>query len=122
MRADSSILIKNHRGQSALWSYSISGDLPIVLLRIEDSSNIELVKQMLQAHAYWRLKGLLVDLVIWNEDHGGYRQTLQNTILGLIAPGSDSDAKEQTQVVFLFAPPIRYQMKTGYYFKPLRVL
>jgi cellobiose phosphorylase len=101
LRADSSILIKNHRGQSALWSYSISGDLPIVLLRIEDSANIELVKQMLQAHAYWRLKGLLVDLVIWNEDHGGYRQALQNQILGLISRGAGTDERERPGGVFI---------------------
>ncbi|MEI9956142.1 MAG: hypothetical protein WDM90_07540 [Ferruginibacter sp.] len=42
-------------------------------MQIEDSSNIELVKQLIQAHTYWRMKGLIVDLVIWNEDHGGYR-------------------------------------------------
>ena len=83
LRADPAIIIKNQRGQSGLWSYSISGDLPIVLLQIEDSANIELVKQLVQAHAYWRLKGLIVDLVIWNEDHGGYRQVLQNQIHGL---------------------------------------
>ena len=85
LRADASILIKNFKGQSGLWSYSISGDLPIVLLRIEDSENIALVKQLVQAHAYWQLKGLAVDLVIWNEDHRGYRQTLQDEILGLIS-------------------------------------
>ena len=49
-------------------------------LQIQDPANIELVRQMVQAHAYWRLKGLMVDLVIWNEDHGGYRQALQNEI------------------------------------------
>ena len=65
---------RNRRGQSGLWSYAISGDLPIVLLQIGDADNIELVRQMVQAHAYWRLKGLAVDLVIWNEDRGGYRQ------------------------------------------------
>ena len=101
LRADPSILIKNHRGQSALWSYSISGDLPIVLLRIEDSANIELVKQLVQAHAYWRLKGLLVDLVIWNEDHGGYRQTLQNQILGLISPGIAADVRDRPGGIFI---------------------
>ena len=50
---------------------AISGDLPIVLLRIGDPDNIELVRQLVQAHAYWRLKGLTVDLVIWNEDPSG---------------------------------------------------
>ena len=39
-----------------------------------DVANIDLVRQLVQAHAYWRLKGLAVDLVIWNEDHAGYRQ------------------------------------------------
>jgi len=83
-RADPSILISNHRQQSGLWGYSISGDLPIVLLKIENQANMKLVKQLVQAHAYWRLKGLAVDLVIWNEDHGGYRQIFQNDILAVI--------------------------------------
>ncbi len=83
-RADPSILINNHRQQSGLWGYAISGDLPIVLLKVESQGNIQLVKQMLQAHAYWRLKGLVLDLVIWNEEHNGYRQTLQNDIQSLI--------------------------------------
>ncbi|HSE14744.1 MAG TPA: glucoamylase family protein, partial [Candidatus Deferrimicrobium sp.] len=77
LRADASLLGKNRRGQSGLWGYSISGDFPIVLLQIGDPSNIELVRQLVEAHAYWRLKGLAVDLVIWNEDHAGYRQQLQ---------------------------------------------
>ena len=45
---------------------------------------------MVQAHAYWRLKGLAVDLVIWNEDRGGYRQVLQDQIIGLIAAGIEA--------------------------------
>ncbi|MEP7279580.1 MAG: glucoamylase family protein, partial [Bacteroidota bacterium] len=85
-RADPSILISNHRQQSGLWGYSISGDLPIVLLKIESLENMQLVKQLIQAHAYWRLKGLVVDLVIWNETHGGYRQSFQNDIQALIPP------------------------------------
>ena len=91
LRADPGIILKNRRGQSGLWGYSISGDLPIVLLRIEDPANIELVRQLVQAHAYWRLKGLAVDLVIWNEDHAGYRQLLQEQIMGLIAAGAPSE-------------------------------
>jgi len=84
LRADPSIIARNRRGQSDLWGYAISGDLPIVLLRMSDAANMDLVRQMVQAHGYWRLKGLAVDLVIWNEDHGGYRQLLQDQILELI--------------------------------------
>jgi cellobiose phosphorylase len=87
LRASPDILIKNQKGQSGLWSYSISGDLPIVLLQISDSSNITLVKQLLQARAFWQLKGLMSDLVILNEDYSSYRQLLQDQIQGLVMAG-----------------------------------
>ncbi|MFZ6673131.1 GH36-type glycosyl hydrolase domain-containing protein [Undibacterium sp. Xuan67W] len=101
LRADASILIKNRRGQSGLWSYAISGDLPIVLLQISDVDNIELVRQMVQAHAYWRMKGLAVDLVIWNEDRAGYRQILQDQIMGLVASGIEPHAMERPGGIFV---------------------
>jgi cyclic beta-1,2-glucan synthetase len=101
LRADPAIIIKNRRGQSGLWGYAISGDLPIVLLQIEDGANIELAKQLVQAHAYWRLKGLQVDLVIWNEDHGGYRQTLQNQLLSIVAPGIPGTITDQPGGIFI---------------------
>jgi len=92
LRADPSILARNRRAQSGLWAYSISGDLPIVLLRVADSSRLELVRQMIQAHAYWRMKGLAVDLVIWNEDQTGYRQPLHDEIIGMITSGIGADS------------------------------
>ena len=100
-RADPSVIIKNKRGQSGLWSYAISGDLPIVLVQIEDAANIQLVKQMIQAHSYWRLKGLAVDLVIWNDDHGGYRQVLHNQIQDLITPGMGNELRDQPGGIFI---------------------
>jgi len=101
LRAEPGVLIKNHRGQSALWSYSISGDLPILLLQIADPANIQLVTQLVQAHAYWRLKGLAVDLVIWNEDQGGYRQLLQEQILGLITASPGANLTDRPGGIFL---------------------
>ena len=101
LRADPSVLIKNTRGQSGLWGYAISGDLPIVLLRIGDPANIELVRQIVQAHAYWRLKGLAVDLVIWNEEHAGYRQGLQEQIMGLIAAGTEANVTDRPGGIFV---------------------
>jgi len=61
-----------------------------VLLHVYDPENMDLVRQMVQAHAYWRLKGLEVDLVIWNEDHGTYRQSMVEKILGLITSDTGS--------------------------------
>jgi cellobiose phosphorylase len=101
LRADAGTLIKNQRGQSGLWAYAISGDLPIVLLQIKDPANIELARQMVQAHAYWRLKGLVVDLVIWYEDQSGYRQLLHEQIMGLIASGIDAQAIDRPGGIFV---------------------
>ncbi len=101
LRADRSLLMQNRRGQSGLWGYAISGDLPIVLLRIADLANIELVRQLIQAHAYWRLKGLAVDLVIWNEDRAGYRQVLQDQILALVAVGLETQAMDRPGGIFV---------------------
>jgi cellobiose phosphorylase len=101
LRADAGVLAKNRRGQSGLWGYAISGDLPIVLLQIGDQANIDLVRQMVQAHAYWRLKGLVVDLVIWNEDHAGYRQALQDQIMGLISAGVEAQFMDRPGGIFV---------------------
>ncbi|WP_233290641.1 GH36-type glycosyl hydrolase domain-containing protein [Shinella sp. PSBB067] len=66
--------------QSGLWPYGISGDLPIVLLRIDDVEDLPQLRQMLRAHEYWRIKRLAVDLVIVNERAASYVQDLQNAV------------------------------------------
>ncbi len=102
-RAPGEVLARNRRGQSGLWGYGVSGDLPIVLLQISSTHNIELVRQLVQAHAYWRLKGLAVDLVIWNEDHEGYRQALHEQIQGLIAAGVEANLTDRPGGIFVRA-------------------
>ena len=101
LRAEANVIVRNQRTQSGLWGYAVSGDLPIVLLRIGDPENIELVRQLVKAHAYWRLKGLAVDLVIWNEDRGGYRQALQEQIMGLIAAGIEAQVIDRPGGIFI---------------------
>jgi cellobiose phosphorylase len=101
LRPEASVLSRNSRTQSGLWGYSISGDLPIVLLQVGDVANIDLVSQLVQAHAYWRLKGLPVDLVIWNEDHAGYRQLLQERIMDLVAAGVQANPAERGGEIFV---------------------
>ncbi|MGV3486106.1 MAG: GH36-type glycosyl hydrolase domain-containing protein [Planctomycetaceae bacterium] len=100
-RAKASVLARNRQGQSGLWGYGISGDLPIVLVRIRDQDNLSLVRQAVQAHAYWRLKGLAVDLVIWNEDGSVYRQTLQETIVDLVAASTEASTIDRPGGVFI---------------------
>jgi cellobiose phosphorylase len=101
LRADPGILIKNRCGQSGLWSNSISGDLPIVLLQVGEPADIDLVRRLLQAHAYWRLKGLTVDLVICNSEGSGSRQSLHDQIMTLIAAGSEANLSDQPGGIFV---------------------
>ena len=101
LRADPSIIRQNRRGQSGLWGYAISGDLPIVLVQISDVSNLELVRQLVMAHAWWRLKGLAVDLVVWNEERDVYRQRLHEQIMGLIAAGVEAHVVDRPGGIFV---------------------
>jgi cellobiose phosphorylase len=100
-RANPSVLLNNRRGQSGLWSYGISGDAPIILLRISDTAKIGIVRQLIQAHSYWRMKGLTVDLVILNEDVSVYRQSLQDQITGLISSGIEAQMLDKPGGIFV---------------------
>lgn len=79
-RAPSDAIIRGAAAQHVLWPQGISGDLPIVLLRIDEIEDIAQVRQLLRAHEYWRMKRLSVDLVIVNERASSYTQDLQVAI------------------------------------------
>ena len=79
-KPSSGTIMRGAGPQSGLWPHSISGDLPIVLLHIDDIEDIAQVRQLLQAHEYWRIKRLNVDLVIVNERASSYVQDLQVAI------------------------------------------
>lgn len=79
-RSPSEVILRGAGSQSGLWQHAISGDLPIVLLRIDDVEDIAQVRQLLRAHEYWRMKRLAVDLVIINERVSSYVQDLQTAI------------------------------------------
>jgi cyclic beta-1,2-glucan synthetase len=80
MRPSSETILRGSGPQLGLWSQGISGDLPIVLLRIADIENLDIVRELLQAHEYWRMKHLAVDLVILNDRQSSYVQDLQIAI------------------------------------------
>ena len=84
LRPPPEVLKKGGRNISALWAHGISGDLPIVLLRIDDIGELSIIRQVLRAFEYWRLKRLAVDIVILNERATSYQQDLQGAIDGLV--------------------------------------
>lgn len=100
-RAAPSVIARNQLGQAGLWRFAVSGDLPIVLLHIGNLKRIDLVKQVLEAHAYWQIKGLRVDLVILNKDFSGYRTVLQDQIIALINAGPETRVIDAPGGVFL---------------------
>jgi cyclic beta-1,2-glucan synthetase len=84
LRPQPHTLALNTRAQSSLWPYGISGDLPIVLVRIGQSEELDMVRQILRAHEYLRLKGLSFDLVILNDRPLSYVQELHDELQTLI--------------------------------------
>jgi len=78
------ILRRNTRGASCLWAHGISGDLPIVLVRIDEMDDSGIIRESLRAYEYWRMKNLAVDLVIVNERAHSYAQELQLHLEGQV--------------------------------------
>ena len=78
------VLALNTKAQSSLWPYGISGDLPIVLVRIGQAEELDMVRQILRGHEYLRLKGLSFDLVILNDRPLSYAQGLNDDLQALI--------------------------------------
>ncbi|MGV8803539.1 MAG: GH36-type glycosyl hydrolase domain-containing protein [Polaromonas sp.] len=69
--------------QRQLWRLGISGDKPIVLVRIQSVSGLPLVHALLRAQPWWTFGGLAMDMVIINNEPASYLMPLQRDILAL---------------------------------------
>jgi cyclic beta-1,2-glucan synthetase len=87
LRANPGAIGANALGQAGLWPYSISGDLPILLVRVVSDDDVGLVRQVLQAQEYWRLKGLSADVVILNENASSYLDEIQAQLTAALDNG-----------------------------------
>ena len=83
LRSSSNVLKLSEGGPSKFWANGISGDLPIVLVRIDEAEDLEIVRELVRAHEYWRMKRFEVDLVILNERPPSYDQDLQTALEAL---------------------------------------
>ena len=84
LRSSPDAIRRGLAGPPILWSQGISGDLPIVLVRVEEIEDTGIVRELLRAREYWQLKGLSVDLVILNERSTSYVQDLQSMLDTLV--------------------------------------
>lgn len=101
LRAEGHVITRNRRGQSGLWGWGISGDLPIVLLTVTSDESMTLITALIQAHHYWRLKGLKLDMVILNTRQGGYQQELHHRIINLITACAEGNQIDKPGGIFV---------------------
>ena len=101
VRGSEESIVRNRLQQSGFWRFGISGDFPIVLLRVSDPSQLKTVQELLLAHWYLRSRGLTFDLIILNEYPGGYLQTFHEEIEALIKHGYSANVAEKNGGVFL---------------------
>src|SRR6202166_3346222 len=95
LRPSPEILKRNDLGPSALWAHGISGDLPIVLCRIDEAEHLETVRQLIRAQHYGRMKQLAVDLVIVNEQNTSYVQDLQSALESVVRVNLSRSSSEK---------------------------
>ncbi len=100
LRAAPHILAQNNKGQPSLWAFGISGDYPILLLRIRDGES-PLLSEALLAFKYWRSRNITVNLVILNEQDTGYTLDLQNSIQRQIVRLGAEDWINQRDGIFI---------------------
>jgi cyclic beta-1,2-glucan synthetase len=74
------VLALNTLTQSGLWAHGISGDLPIVILRLDREEDIQMARQLLRGHQYLRSKGLQFDLVILDDHPTDYALSVQDAL------------------------------------------
>jgi cyclic beta-1,2-glucan synthetase len=98
LRPSGEVLAALHGGRPALWAHGISGDLPIVVVQVDEIDDLVLVRQMLRAHEFWRMKHLDADLVILNEHGHSYLQDLQNALDTLVRASRPSAAGENREL------------------------
>ncbi len=101
LRAPAEILSANRLGQSGLWAFGISGDLPILLLRIHGDGGLPKARLLLQGHAYWQGKGLKVDLVLLLENASGYLDQLHTETLEAVRAAGRGDLIDRPGGVFV---------------------
>ncbi len=91
LRADPATLAANRKGQAGLWPFGISGDYPILLVRMDKLEDLTLVQQALQAHAYWRNRHIKIDLVILNQQGTTYGQELRGQLQRVLVQQKSED-------------------------------
>ena len=85
-----------------LWGRGISGDDPILLVRVRDAA-APLVEEVLAAQRYFRGCGVRLDLVLVDEQASGYLTDAAGTLRGLIAASGLAEWLDRHGGIFVLA-------------------
>lgn len=72
------------QGQPDLWRFGISGDLPILLLKVSPVDEPPFLDLLVRAQRLWHRRGLMVDLVILRDAASGYEEPLRERVLSIL--------------------------------------
>lgn len=98
LRPSSEVVAAGAGGQPDLWALGISGDLPLILLRIDDLEHLAPARDLLHAAEYWKLQRLPVDVVILNDHAASYIQDLQGALEALVRVTQSRRAPDEDPV------------------------
>ena len=101
LRISGDRLARNHLGQSALWQYGISGDLPMLTVTLVEPRGTPLVRELLLAQNYWRLHGFRADLIVLNQESSSYDRPLYQQLMRLVEAHSPAETVDKPGGVFL---------------------
>ncbi len=94
-------IMENTGSQQDLWSFGISGDLPLMLVEVNEPDDADLVEWALKGHEYWRLKSLTADLAVLVNKVEGYNQPLNERVRNAIAASHARDMVNRPGGVFV---------------------
>jgi len=103
LRAGTEAILNGGGPQSGVWPLGISGDRPLIVVRVAETDHLGLVREVLLAHEYWRMKRFDVDLVIVNEHPSSYDEGVQSGLDTLIHAVRHGRADEDGAVGRVFA-------------------
>jgi cyclic beta-1,2-glucan synthetase len=95
------VLALNTKAQSSLWAYGISGDLPIMVVRIDKPADLPIVKMLIRGHEYLHYKGLRLDLVILNDNPTSYMQSLEKELETIVRTSGLQGLQDKPGGVYL---------------------
>ncbi len=101
LRPTPHVLALNTKAQSSLWAYGISGDLPIVVVRINSADDLRTVRKLVRGHEYLHFKGLKIDLIILNDTPTSYMQELHQELETIVRTSGLQGLQDKPGGVYL---------------------